>query len=76
MLFVESFPGFFQFLIHSEQLFDPRVLFRVFADEEDDVLDLNATGSTDVHRLVSSFRDELYQQVLQHIDGFWWRKIK
>ena len=63
-LLVESFSGLFQFFVHGEEFLDSGVLLRVFADEEDDVLDLDATGAPDLHALVCRFRNELDQQIL------------
>lgn len=65
--FIEGFSGSLELLVHRQQIFHPRKLSRVFPDEEDDVLHLDAALASDGHGFVGHFRDELDHQVLQDI---------
>lgn len=67
--FIKGFSGSLELLIHRQQIFHPRKLSRVFPDEEDDVLHLNAALASDGHGFMGHLSDELDHQVLQNIHG-------
>lgn len=65
--FIKSFPSSLQLLVHGQQIFDSSKLPGIFANEENDVLHLDATLAPDRHGLVGHFRDKLDHQILQNI---------
>lgn len=65
--FVESLAGSLELLVHGQQVLDSGELPGILADEEDDVLHLDAALASDGHGFVRHFRDELYHQVLQDV---------
>lgn len=67
--FIESFPGSLQLLVHGQQVFHSGELPGVFADQEYDVLHLDAALPPERHGFVGHLRDELDDLVLQDVHG-------